>query len=48
MASREVHIGAGLAVLAAGIWYVWAHGAKTHNLALPEETVSAIGYYPYA
>lgn len=48
MASREVHIGVGLAVLAAGVWYVWAHGAKTHNLSLPEETVSAIGYYPYA
>ena len=48
MASREVHIGSGLVVLAAAIWYVWAHAGKSHNLALPEETVSAIGYWPYA
>lgn len=48
MASREVHIGIGLAVLAAGTWYVWAHQGKTHNLTLPEETIAEVGYWPYA
>lgn len=48
MAERNVHVGIGLAVLAAGIWYVWTHEGKSHNLTLPEETVSAIGYWPYA
>jgi hypothetical protein len=42
------HIGGGLVLLAAGVWYVWAHQGKTHNLSVPEETVSSLGYYPYA
>ncbi|MFL6116736.1 MAG: hypothetical protein ACJ786_36080 [Catenulispora sp.] len=47
MARRELHLGAGLVLLAAGVWYLWAHEAKTHNISLPEATTSATGYYPY-
>lgn len=48
MASRETHIGMGLAVVFVAVWYVWLHSGRTHNLTMPEETVSAIGYWPYA
>lgn len=40
--------GAGLIVLGAVVWYVWAHAGKTHTVILPEAAVSAIGYWPYA
>lgn len=48
MADRRMHAAAALAVLAAGVWYVWVHEGKVHKITLPEETVSAIGYWPYA
>ncbi len=48
MASREVQLGAGLVLLAAGVWYVWTHEGKSHNVVMPEEAVSEIGYWPYA
>lgn len=47
MDRREVQIGIGLAVLAAGVWYVWVHEGKSHNLTMPEEVVSDTGYWPY-
>lgn len=38
----------GLGALFVLVAYLWAHGGKTHNLTLPEETVSAVGFWPYA
>jgi hypothetical protein len=40
--------GIGLGALFLAVWYVWTHQGKTHNLTLPEETVSEVGYWPYA
>lgn len=48
MADRNLHIGAGLVLLGAAIWYVWTHEGKSHNITLPEETISSVGYWPYA
>lgn len=45
---RRAHVGIGLAVLAAGVWYAWVHQGRTHNVTLPEESVSSLGYWPYA
>ena len=45
---RRAHAGAALAVLAAGVWYLWVHQGRTHNVTLPEESVSSLGYWPYA
>lgn len=45
---RMPHVGGGLLILAAAVWYLWTHEGKTHNLTVPEETVSKVGYYPYA
>jgi hypothetical protein len=48
VADVRIPVGAGLAVLAAGVWYLWTHEGKTHNITQPEAVVSDIGYWPYA
>lgn len=48
MARTEVHAGIALALLGAGVWYVWTHEGKSHSVTLPEEVTSDVGFYPYA
>lgn len=48
MADKRIHVGAGLAVLAVVVWYLWKYEGQGHNIEMAEAAVSDIGYYPYA
>jgi len=48
VADKRIHVGGGLVLLAAAVWYLWTHEGKSHNVTQPEPVVSEIGYWPYA